>query len=214
MSATTSVRPSPDTPPPAGRSPLRRPGLTGAQLAAAIPAAARKLSPVHLWRSPVMFIVWLGSVVTTIAAVATPGPFTIAIAIWLWLTVFFGNLAEAGAEGRSKAQAASLRAARTETPARKIIGAADSDQEEEVSSSSLVLGDLVPRHRRSGGPRGRRSDRRRGQRSTSRPSPASPPRSSAKPAATGQRSPAAPPCCPTRSSSGSPPRPESPSWTR
>ncbi|CAM3748802.1 potassium-transporting ATPase subunit KdpB [Nocardioides zeicaulis] len=105
-----------------------------------LPEAVRKLDPRHLWRSPVMFLVLAGSVVTTGAAVRDPGFFTISIAVWLWLTVVFGNLAEAVAEGRGKAQAASLRAARTDTVARRL--AADGS-ESPVPATHLAVGDLV-----------------------------------------------------------------------
>ena len=96
-----------------------------------------------MWRSPVMFLVLIGSVATTVAAVGDPSTFTISIAAWLWLTVLFGNLAEAVAEGRGKAQAASLRATRTDTVARLL--AAD-------GSESEVPGDPAEGRR----PRGRR----------------------------------------------------------
>ncbi|WP_210651094.1 potassium-transporting ATPase subunit KdpB [Nocardioides sp. SYSU D00065] len=105
-----------------------------------LPDAFRKLDPRHLWRSPVMFLVLLGSAATTVAAVADPSVFTVAIAAWLWLTVLFGNLAEAVAEGRGKAQAASLRAARTDTVARRL--AADGS-EAPVPATALAVGDLV-----------------------------------------------------------------------
>ncbi|MET0929999.1 MAG: potassium-transporting ATPase subunit KdpB [Aeromicrobium sp.] len=110
------------------------------QMLAQLPAALRKLDPRHLWRSPVMFIVWLGSVATTVAVFTDPSTFTISLAIWLWLTVIFGNLAEAVAEGRGKAQAASLRAARTDTVAR-VLGADGS--ESTVPGTQLAIGDLV-----------------------------------------------------------------------
>ena len=110
------------------------------QMLAQLPVALRKLDPRHLWRSPVMFIVWLGSVATTIAAITDPSVFAIALAIWLWLTVVFGNLAEAVAEGRGKAQAASLRAARTDTVARLLD---DSGQETSVPGTQLKIGDRV-----------------------------------------------------------------------
>ena len=110
------------------------------QMLAQLPAALRKLDPRHLWRSPVMFIVWLGSVATTVAVVTDPSAFTISLAVWLWLTVIFGNLAEAVAEGRGKAQAASLRAARTDTVARVL--AADGT-ETTVPGTQLKIGDLV-----------------------------------------------------------------------
>ncbi|KQX75880.1 MULTISPECIES: potassium-transporting ATPase subunit KdpB [Aeromicrobium] len=110
------------------------------QMLAQLPAALRKLDPRHLWRSPVMFIVWLGSVATTVAVFTDPSVFTIALAVWLWLTVVFGNLAEAVAEGRGKAQAASLRAARTDTVARVL--AADGSVTT-VPGTQLAIGDLV-----------------------------------------------------------------------
>ena len=87
-----------------------------------------------------MFLVLLGSVATTVAAVADPSTFTISITAWLWLTVLFGNLAEAVAEGRGKAQAASLRAARTDTVARLLAG---DGSESEVPATRLVVGDRV-----------------------------------------------------------------------
>ena len=75
-----------------------------------------KLLPQHQWRNPVMFVVYVGSILTTvlwIQALAGQGEasagFILAIALWLWFTVLFANFAEALAEGRSKAQAASLR---------------------------------------------------------------------------------------------------------
>ncbi|WP_375424229.1 potassium-transporting ATPase subunit KdpB [uncultured Friedmanniella sp.] len=112
----------------------------GQQLLSALPEALRKLSPVHLYRSPVMLIVWIGSVLTTIAAAVQPGVFTIAIAVWLWLTVIFANLAEAVAESRGRAQAASLRATRTDTTARRIE---TNGIEVEVPSTLLEVGDRV-----------------------------------------------------------------------
>ncbi len=145
MSTTTPVRheqPVPDD----ARPPVRRPSsgmglkvLLG-QGAHQLPQALRKLDPRHLWRSPVMFLVWLGSVGTTIAAIADPSVFTTSIAVWLWLTVIFGNLAEAVAEGRGKAQAASLRAARSDTMARRLE---KSGEEVLVPGTQLVVGDLV-----------------------------------------------------------------------
>ena len=74
----------------------------------AVADAFRKLDPRVQWRNPVMFVVYVGSAFTTALAVAKPEGFTIAVALWLWFTVLFANFAEALAEGRSKAQAASL----------------------------------------------------------------------------------------------------------
>ena len=132
---------------PAAAGPRRRRAVTGvstgldaAMIRAALPTALRKLDPRHLWRSPVMFVVWIGSALTTVEAIRSPSIFTISTTVWLWLTVLFGNLAEAVAEGRGKAQAATLRAARTETPARRV----DHDgRVTEVASSDLRLGDVV-----------------------------------------------------------------------
>ena len=111
-----------------------------AQGAAQLPAALRKLDPRHLWRSPVMFLVWLGSIATTIAAIGDPNVFTISISIWLWLTVIFGNLAEAVAEGRGKAQAASLRATRKDTMARLLD---DQGGKTLVPGTELKVGDRI-----------------------------------------------------------------------
>ncbi len=86
-------------------------------LVPAIVDAFKKLHPRTQWRSPVMFVVYVGSLITTLLFIqsivgkgeANPG-FILAISVWLWFTVLFANFAEAMAEGRSKAQAASLRA--------------------------------------------------------------------------------------------------------
>jgi K+-transporting ATPase ATPase B chain len=90
----------------------------------AIGSAFKKLSPKVQWRNPVMFVVYVGSIITTILWVQAlsgqgeaPAGFILAVALWLWFTVLFANFAEALAEGRSKAQAASLRGMK-----RKVIG--------------------------------------------------------------------------------------------
>ena len=114
--------------------------LSWPQIRSAVPGAVRKLDPRHLWRSPVMFVVWIGSVVTTISAVVQPSVLSVAVAVWLWLTVLFGNLAEAVAEGRGKAQADTLRKARTETQARLLT---DDGRIAVVPSSHLMPGDRV-----------------------------------------------------------------------
>ncbi len=87
---------------------------------AALVDAFRKLDPRTQLRNPVMFVVYLGSLLTTALAVAQPGGFVIAVTVWLWFTVLFANFAEALAEGRSKAQAASLRGLKKETWAKVI----------------------------------------------------------------------------------------------
>src|SRR5512135_3117322 len=106
------------TPPQAPRR-VRGGRLEPAMLVRSLPAALHKLNPATLWRNPVMFIVEVGSVWTTILAVRDPSGFAWLIAVWLWLTVVFANLAEAVAEGRGKAQADTLRRARRETVAHR-----------------------------------------------------------------------------------------------
>ncbi|KAB0581196.1 potassium-transporting ATPase subunit KdpB [Ideonella dechloratans] len=82
--------------------------------------ALRKLSPRVQWRNPVMFVVYVGSAFTTALAIAQPSLFTLGVALWLWFTVLFANFAEALAEGRSKAQAASLRGLKRQTWAKRL----------------------------------------------------------------------------------------------
>ena len=86
------------------------------------PGALRKLDPRTLWRNPVMFIVEIGAVWSTILAIMNPSWFAWLIVVWLWLTVLFANMAEAVAEGRGKAQAESLRRTKTATMARRLTG--------------------------------------------------------------------------------------------
>ena len=114
--------------------------MTLSTLLSQLPSALRKLNPRHLWRSPVMFIVWIGSVMTTVIAITDPSVFAWVVTGWLWLTVVFGNLAEAVAEGRGKAQAASLRASRTDVTARRLNAAG---VEETVAGTQLRKGDRV-----------------------------------------------------------------------
>jgi len=109
-------------------------------LVATIPQAFVKLDPRHLFRSPVIFVVWVGSLCTTVLSVLHPSVFAISITVWLWITVLFANYAEAVAEGRGKAQAATLRKARKETLARRLL--ADGSTET-VAGSELRIGDHV-----------------------------------------------------------------------
>ncbi|MFE7468012.1 potassium-transporting ATPase subunit KdpB [Streptomyces sp. NPDC057499] len=110
------------------------------QLIRSFPDAVRKLDPRAMVRSPVMFVVLIGSVLTTVLACLHPGEwFGWAIAAWLWLTTIFANLAEAVAEGRGKAQADTLRRAKTDTVARRLTGT----NEERVPGTELRVGDLV-----------------------------------------------------------------------
>ncbi|MFG6416553.1 potassium-transporting ATPase subunit KdpB [Roseateles sp. DC23W] len=89
---------------------------------AALVDAVRKLDPRTQARNPVMFVVYLGSAFTTALSIAQPSGFTVAVTLWLWFTVLFANFAEALAEGRSKAQAASLRGLKKETWAKVAEG--------------------------------------------------------------------------------------------
>ncbi|PYX40206.1 MAG: K(+)-transporting ATPase subunit B [Acidobacteria bacterium] len=101
-----------------------------------------KLNPRKMMGNPVMFVVEIGSVITT-ALLFKGGPafkFNLQITFWLWFTVVFANFAEAMAEGRGKAQADTLRKARSETMANRLLG---NGQLERVPSSKLAAGDLV-----------------------------------------------------------------------
>ncbi|WP_031043176.1 potassium-transporting ATPase subunit KdpB [Streptomyces sp. NRRL F-5650] len=110
------------------------------QLLTSLPAAFRKLDPRVMVKSPVMFVVLVGSVLTTVFSFKDPGDwFGWTISAWLWLTVLFANLAEAVAEGRGKAQADTLRRAKTDTAARRLVDG----REEQVPGTGLGVGDLV-----------------------------------------------------------------------
>ncbi|MDQ1494812.1 MAG: potassium-transporting ATPase ATP-binding subunit [Actinomycetota bacterium] len=118
------------------------------QLWRSTPDAFRKLNPATLYKNPVMFIVEIGSVFTTVLAVRDHTAFAIITTAWLWMTVLFANLAEAVAEGRGKAQAETLRRAKTTTVARRLNGwkpGATVDQRmiEEVAAPQLRQGDFV-----------------------------------------------------------------------
>lgn len=110
------------------------------QLITSLPDALRKLDPRVMIKSPVMFVVEVGSLLTTVFACISPTDwFGWAIAAWLWLTVLFANLAEAVAEGRGKAQADTLRKAKTDTVARRLTDGS----EERIPGTALRIGDLV-----------------------------------------------------------------------
>jgi K+-transporting ATPase ATPase B chain len=105
-----------------GTSRRARSGLfEPAQLVRSFPEALRKLHPRSLVKNPVLFVVSVGAALTTLSALLHPAVFTWVISAWLWLTVVFANLAEAVAEGRGKAQAESLRRARTDTVALRLL---------------------------------------------------------------------------------------------
>jgi K+-transporting ATPase ATPase B chain len=149
MSNTTIERPTvgESSRPPVGRR-VSSGLLDPRQLLTSFPDALRKLNPATLWRNPVMLIVELGSVFTTVLAIGTPSVFAWSITAWLWLTVIFANLAEAVAEGRGKAQAETLRRAKQDTLARRVTnwtpGAKPAVlREESVAAAILQQGDVV-----------------------------------------------------------------------
>ncbi len=111
-----------------------------ASLWKALPNALRALDPRVMWHNPVMFVVEVGAVLCTILCFTEPSVFVISVTVWLWLTVVFANLADAVAEGRGKAQAASLRASRDTATARKLD---DQGHEQSVAAAVLRVGDLV-----------------------------------------------------------------------
>ncbi|MEY9967896.1 K+-transporting ATPase ATPase B chain [Streptacidiphilus sp. MAP12-16] len=117
------------------------------QLLASLPDAVRKVDPRVMFKNPVMFVVEIGSFLTTYSAIRHTSVFAWVITVWLWLTVVFANLAEAVAEGRGKAQAETLRRTKTDTLARRIVGGwspgAVSVPEEQVAATELRLGDFV-----------------------------------------------------------------------
>ena len=112
--------------------------------------ALKKLDPRHQLRNPVMFTVWVGSLLTTglgVRALFVPGAesavFIFAISAWLWFTVLFANFAEAMAEGRGKAQADSLRAARRDVMATKLAEPRRDSERFQVNASQLRKNDVV-----------------------------------------------------------------------
>ena len=116
----------------------------------AVISAIGKLTPRQQWKNPVMFVVYLGSLLTTVLWLNSlsntsdePSGFILAIALWLWFTVLFANFAEAMAEGRSKAQAAFLRSAKRDIIAKKLDEARYGSNYSKVTGSSLRKDDMV-----------------------------------------------------------------------
>ena len=130
-----------------------------------------KLNPRLMVRNPVMFVVEVGSVLTTVLWIQAlfgqgeaPTTFIGTIALWLWFTVLFANFSEALAEGRGKAQAESLRKARQDTPAKKISSKVEKFESSKVehvivSSTSLRKGDFFLLKQTTSSPRMARSKR-------------------------------------------------------
>jgi K+-transporting ATPase ATPase B chain len=109
-----------------------------------------KLTPRQQWKNPVMFVVYLGSMLTTVlwlqalnGSSEEPAGFILSITLWLWFTVLFANFAEAVAEGRSKAQAAFLRTAKRDIAAKKLDEPRYGSNYSKVSGSTLRKGDVV-----------------------------------------------------------------------
>ncbi len=109
-----------------------------------------RLTPRYQWRNPVMFVVYIGSILTTVLWIQAlsgkgeaPAGFILAVTLWLWVTLLFANFAEAVAEGRSKAQAASLKSARRDTTAKKLAKPQRDAVQTPVPSNSLRKGDVV-----------------------------------------------------------------------
>ncbi len=132
-----------------------RPLLEQSIVRAAAIDAFRKLSPRRMVKNPVMFVVEVGSAFTTVlfvhsliapgseaAHVASPG-FILAVSLWLWFTVLFANFAEAMAEGRGKAQAATLRATRKDVVAKRLRSGTDRSAFDQVAATELRKGDVV-----------------------------------------------------------------------
>src|SRR5882672_9410776 len=106
-----------------------------------------KLLPQYQWKNPVMFVVYVGSILTTIlwfqalgGQGEAPSGFILAVTLWLWFTVLFANFAEAIAEGRSKAQADALRAAKRDTVAKKLAEPRRGAAITKVSATALRKG--------------------------------------------------------------------------
>src|ERR1700736_567951 len=126
---------------------VRRQSLTDTKiLARAVTDSFRKLDFRTMVKNPVMFVVEVGAVLTTVQLVwnafhhAGQTSFGLQITLWLWFTVLFANFAEAMAEGRGKAQADTLRKARSETMANRLL---ENGEIEKVPSSKLRTGDVV-----------------------------------------------------------------------
>jgi len=121
------------------------------QFKAAFIQSLLRLSPQAQWRNPVMFVVYLGSMLTSIVFVyecfVQQGTESLSfigmISLWLWFTVLFANFSEAIAEGRSKAQAATLRSSKKNVPAKKLASASKAAKVSVVDSLSLRKGDIV-----------------------------------------------------------------------
>jgi len=116
----------------------------------AIVDSFKKLSPQQQIKNPVMFVVWVGSILTTLLFIQAltghgeaPAGFILAVTLWLWFTVLFANFAEAIAEGRSRAQAAAMRSAKRDTQAKKLVRPHYGEKYVIAAGSSLRKDDVV-----------------------------------------------------------------------
>jgi len=127
-----------------------KPGMTAGMVRRALIDALVKLNPRNMLRNPVMFVVEVGSIVTTalwiqalVGAGEAPSWFIGAVSVWLWFTVLFSNFAEAVAEGRGRAQTQALRKARRDTMAKLLQGTSPGEGHASVASTDLKEDDLV-----------------------------------------------------------------------
>src|SRR3984885_1900313 len=119
-------------------------------LGPAVADSFTKLDPRVQWRNPVMFVVYIGAILTTLLGIQAlvskgeaPAWFIINVAVWLWFTLLFANFAEALAEGRSKAQAAALRGLKQSAAAKKLAEPTDRSRSTQVRANELRRGDVV-----------------------------------------------------------------------
>ena len=141
------TRRTPETDAMQTRAAARRAGtgiFSGALLWPSVGRSFTKMDPRVQAKNPVMFVVGVGAIVTTVAtigqlAAGQPAGFALQVTLWLWFTVLFANFAEAVAEARGRAQADTLRATRSDTPAHRIRDG----REETVQASMLRAGDLI-----------------------------------------------------------------------
>jgi K+-transporting ATPase ATPase B chain len=135
--------------PPVSAAPVR-PMFERSFVMPAVGESFRRLAPQHQWRNPVMFVCYVGAILTTglflrsvFGQGEAPAGYIASVSIWLWITVLFANFAEAIAEGRGKAQAESLRATRRDISAKKLIEPRRGATHMLVKAMSLEKGDVV-----------------------------------------------------------------------
>ena len=135
--------------PPVSAAPMR-PMFERSFVMPAVWESFRRLSPKAQWRNPVMFVCYVGALLTTalffqsvFAKGEAPAGYIVSVSLWLWITVLFANFAEAIAEGRGKAQAASLRATRQDITAKKLVEPRRGATQMLVKATTLQKGDVV-----------------------------------------------------------------------